>query len=78
MPETDITPCDYIRIPVYLTYQTAEGVRVDKAMFDGQRTIVLRWYTATGEMHEKIAFRPKKWANDRNYYDATRRRWKYE
>lgn len=25
MPETEITPCDYIRIPVYATYKSEKG-----------------------------------------------------
>lgn len=77
MSEMEITPCDRIQIPVYLTYLLPEGLRVCKAMFAESRSIVLRWYDDGCTMHQKIAHRPQKWVNGRNYFDPNERTWKY-
>lgn len=77
MPETEITPCDRILIPVYLTYLLPEGLRVCKAMFAESNTIVLRWYEDDCTMRQKVAFKPQKWVNGRNYFNPEERKWRY-
>lgn len=73
-----ITPCDRIRIPVYLTYRNENGVRADKEMFEGNHYIVLRWYSDDSKMHQRIAVKPNAWRDGRNYLDPDTRKWKYE
>ncbi len=75
MPE--ITPCDYIRIPVYATYKSEKGIRADRGMFADCGVIVLRWQD-TDRQRQTLVFRPFKWYDGKNYFLLGERRWKYE
>lgn len=77
MPEMEITPCDYIRIPVFATYKSEKGIRADREMFADFGVIVLRWQD-TDRQRQTLVFRPRKWYDGKNYYLPGERRWKYD
>lgn len=72
-----ITPCDRINVPVYLTYQSENGVRADKDMFAESNVIALCWYTDDSKMHQRIAVKPSAWRDGKNYLNPDTRKWKY-
>lgn len=73
-----ITPCDKIWIPVYLTYSTEDGIRVDRDMFGESNWVVLRWYEGV-ERHQVMARNPRKWVDGKNrYIPVAKGRWKWQ
>ena len=73
----ELTPCDYVQIPVFATYSGEKGIRADKEMFADYAVIVLRWADA-GRMRQTLVFRPRKWYDSKNYFDTNERKWYYE
>lgn len=78
MTNERVQPCDRMSIPVFLTYASDKGLRADEDMFAESAVICLRWYDAGGQMHQRIAVRPEKWYDGKNYFDPDGRKWKYE
>lgn len=69
-------PIDYLRIPVYSTFLTSNGVEADGDMFKESGIIVLHFTEDDGKQRDIFVTKPDTFNNDsKNYFDTKTNRW---
>lgn len=69
---------DDLIVPIYATYQTDEGVKVLKSMFDKSAIVILQFvYGKDRKTHSIFVCKPNKFVDETNFYDVESKSWKF-
>lgn len=68
-------PIDYLQIPVYSTYLTADGVEADEDMFRESGIIVLHFMNENGKMRDIFVIKPDTFNDGKNYFNTKTNVW---
>ena len=68
-------PIDYLRIPVYSTYLTSDGVEANEDMFRESWIIVLHFMNENGKMRDIFVIKPDTFNDGKNYFNTKTNKW---
>lgn len=68
-------PIDYLRIPVYSTYLTSDGVEANEDMFRESGIIVLHFTEDDGKQRDIFVAKPDTFTDGKNYFDTKTNGW---